>query len=79
MPMSKHWNWNEEEAAKVSRQQANARRRVKEIFGAVLASTVLGIGPRSVLEIADTGENDKRVGVRASEREAAKVADLLGL
>jgi hypothetical protein len=75
-----HWSYNEAEAKRVSRHQANAQRRVKEIFGACLASVALGIGPRSVLEIADTGENDKRVGsVSAASREAAKVADLLGL
>ena len=74
-----HWSWNEEEAKRVNSAKARARGRVKEIFGACLAASVIGIGPRSVLEIADSGENDKRVGVRASELEAAKVADLLGL
>lgn len=74
-----HWSYNEAEAKRVSRHQANAQRRVKEIFGACLASVALGIGPRSVLEIADTGENDKRVPVSRAAMEAAKVADLLGL
>jgi hypothetical protein len=74
-----HWSWNEEEAKKCSAARKRAQGRVKEIFGAVLASAAIGIGPRSVLEIADSGENDKRVPNSRAALEAQKVADILGL
>lgn len=73
-----HWSWNEEEARKCNRAKIRARQRVKEIFGAALVAASLGtISARTVLEIADTSESDKRV----SSATSAGLADLeeLGL
>lgn len=73
----KHWSWNKEEAKRVNNATTRARRRVKEIFGAVVASTALGIHPLNVLELADSAGETSEKGLSSRERaELAALADL---
>lgn len=73
----KHWSWDSEEAARVNNAKSRATRRVKEVFGAVLAAGALNIHPLNVLELADSaGETTER---QPSQRERAELAALMDL
>lgn len=72
-----HWSFDEAEAKKVNGAKQRAQRRVKEIFGATLAATVLQVHPLNVLEMADSAGETRERGM--SSREKAELAALSDL
>jgi hypothetical protein len=73
----KHWSWDSEEAKRVNNAKSRATRRVKEVFGAVLAASALNIHPLNVLELADQAAETSERGPSSRERaELAALADL---
>lgn len=63
----KHWSWDSEEAKRVNNAKSRATRRVKEVFGAVLAAGALNIHPLNVLELADQAGESREVSPQLSE------------
>lgn len=82
----KNWSYDEELAQRESLLKQRTRRRVKEIFGACLLVAVggaAGLHPRTVLNIADDTDAEKKVTRNPREEMTVSSAvaildDLLG-
>jgi len=54
-----HWSFNDEIHKQMNSAKSRARRTVKEIFGAVLASKEVGATPKQLLELAEQSQDEQ--------------------